>query len=263
MRKKLCCAYLPYRSLPVEQFKITHKFSDPFWGPPGVLKPFKTLVRLFDRTHHRKYVGRAAGSGQPFQECCRFQLDFMKQRSLSPADTLLDLGCGSLRGGIHFIRYLQSERYLGLDISAEVVRRGICRELGAEYFHDRKPEFVISESFEFHAFSKRPRFAIANSVFTHLPPNEIKSCLTRLRTFIGESEAELFATFTEVDAVSQHSGAPHYLGGKDRLTYTRDEMHELGRATSWNTEYIGVWGHPKNQWQGDTKQQRMFRFSSR
>ena len=190
-------------------------------------------------------------------------LTYLKKRGLSPDDTLLDLGCGSLRGGIHFIRFLAPRNYLGMDISAEVVWRGIHYELGLPEFQERKPEFVISDSFEFEALSKRPRFAIANSVFTHLPPQAIETCLTRFREFVGDHQTELFATFTEVAAESRHDNAAHYLGGRGRLDYTRDELHDLGRAAGWNTEYIGVWGHPKNSKPSPSMQQRMFRFASR
>jgi SAM-dependent methyltransferase len=256
-------SFLAYKSLPLEQFKVTHTFDDPFWAPStfGSLRRSWNPLSWFRRSDaHRTYVGKSAGSTQPFEESCRFQLDFMKSRGLSPGDPFLDLGCGSLRGGIHFIRFLEPGNYLGIDISAEVVYRGIKYELGLEEFRERRPEFVISDSFEFDALSKRPRFTIANSVFTHMPPSEIEKCLSLFRKFIGDHKSDLYATFTEAPEESRHDIPGHYRGGKGRLDYTRDELLELGRATGWNTEYIGSWGHPKNDVPSAILHQRMFRF---
>jgi hypothetical protein len=184
----------------------------------------------------------------------------MRSQGLRPEDVLLDLGCGPLRGGIHFIGYLLPGRYLGMDISAEVVRRGIVRELGIDAFREKAPEFVISDEFEFGAFSKVPRYILAHSLFTHLPLRQVELCLANLRRFLGDRDADFFATFTEVESASEHDGEAHYLGGRTRLTYTRDEFHRLGAATDWSTEYVGAWGHPKDHIPGE---QRLFRFSVR
>lgn len=264
--------FLAYKWLPIEQFKVTHKFDDPFGMMTESQKwrPVRRVRHWLDRAGaHRRYVGKTAGAATSFRECCRFQLEFLQQRGLQKRDTLLDLGCGSLRAGIHFIDYLNPGNYLGMDISAEVTWLGITMELGLDIFHDRKPEFVISDSFEFDVFSTCPRYAIANSVFTHLPPQQIEDCLSNLRRFVGDQRCELFATFTEVPSGSRHDVVPHYLegkkgnlGGKGRLDYTRDEMHDLGQRTDWHTEYIGVWGHPKNRRRKRRREQRMFRFAS-
>jgi cyclopropane fatty-acyl-phospholipid synthase-like methyltransferase len=95
-------------TFPPEIFKVSYKGTDPFGDG--------------SRLDHRKYVGADAGSGLEFAEAAKFQLDFLLRQGLRKDDVLLDLGCGCLRGGIHFIRYLAADKYLGMDISAEVVR---------------------------------------------------------------------------------------------------------------------------------------------
>jgi hypothetical protein len=37
-------------------------------------------------------------------------------------------------------------------------------------------------------------------------------------------------------------------------------MHALGREQGFETEYLGVWGHPKNTWNGPFRKQMMFKF---
>jgi hypothetical protein len=46
----------------------------------------------------------------------RFMLETGK---LKPADVLLDIGCGSFRGGRFFIEYLHAGNYLGIDKQKE------------------------------------------------------------------------------------------------------------------------------------------------
>jgi hypothetical protein len=233
------------KELPAELFKVS------FQGPD----PFVEYACHSGSEDHRKYVGGDAGSGLAFEEAARFQLEFLVSHGLKKDTVFLDLGCGCLRGGIHFINYLAAGKYLGMDISAEVVRRGIVSELGMETFEAKRPEFVISDSYEFSKFSKKPTIAFANSVFTHVGAHDIALCLSRL-----EGPVTLFATFTETEDPGSHEGPGHYQGGTGPKTFSRDEMHALGRDDGCHTEYIGAWGHPKNSWKTQFRHQMMFRF---
>ena len=40
-----------------------------------------------------------------------FQIKFLKKSGLLPKHYLLDIGCGTLRGGIPFIEYLDEKKY--------------------------------------------------------------------------------------------------------------------------------------------------------
>lgn len=248
-----------YRTLPAELFKVVGSADDPFYTRPGIKW---TLRRLFHPHVHRLYVGDQAGGELDFREACRFQLDFLIAQGLEPGSVFLDLGCGCLRAGLHFIEYLDPGRYLGVDISAEAIYRGITRELGMETFRTKRPEFVVTDSFEFAPLSQKPEFVLANSLFTHLPSEQVRSCLRRLREFVSPVETKFFATFSEAVGAPDHAGANHYHGGTARMTYTQDEMHALGRETGWRTAYIGAWGHPKNAREDYCKHQMMFSFTA-
>jgi len=50
---------------------------------------------------HRSAIGGRWG------ELGAMQLTFMQRQGLKPEHDLLDLGCGCLRGGVHFVRYLE------------------------------------------------------------------------------------------------------------------------------------------------------------
>lgn len=51
----------------------------------------------------------------------RFQVEFLRSRGLQPSDRLLDLGCGTLRGGIPLIEHLDARGYVGIDVRPEVI----------------------------------------------------------------------------------------------------------------------------------------------
>jgi hypothetical protein len=75
--------------------------------------PSRTLAPEGDegirRLGHRDYIGGM------WEEIGRLQFNFLRQQGLTPSHCLLDIGCGALRGGVHFITYLEPGHYLGLD----------------------------------------------------------------------------------------------------------------------------------------------------
>ena len=67
---------------------------------------------------HRQFVGGA------WEEIGRLQFEYLRRQGLRPQHLLLDVGCGALRGGIHFVRYLEESHYCGIDINASLVEAG-------------------------------------------------------------------------------------------------------------------------------------------
>ena len=67
--------------------------------------------------------GNAAG----FAEFGRAGTHFFKwlvELGLKPEHTLADYGCGTLRVGVHAIKYLEPGRYWGLEVSREFLEEG-------------------------------------------------------------------------------------------------------------------------------------------
>lgn len=184
---------------------------------------------------HRGYVGGL------WEEIGQLQFDFLLAQGLKPHHCLLDIACGSLRAGVHFIRYLDQGNYLGIDKEPGLIKLGIEQELGRETSELKRPEFVVSASFEF-SFSKRPQYAIAQSLFTHLTPGDITLCLGNLRQFVGSGHV-FFATFFEGDS-SRNPARSH---SHAHFEYSRNDMESFGLATGWNPVYIGDWNHPRGQ----------------
>ena len=186
---------------------------------------------------HREYVGGK------WEEIGRLQFEFLVARGLKPHHYLLDIACGSLRGGVHFVPYLDAGHYLGIDKEQALIDAGIAEELGPELYERKKPRLIVSDSFEFERFQVAPDFALAQSLFTHLPPSIIEACFRKLRAVMAPA-GQFYATYFECAAERANPSEPHDHG---YFAYTRGQMDGFGSHTGWVPEYIGNWNHPRGQ----------------
>jgi hypothetical protein len=191
---------------------------------------------------HRTFIG---GGEDFWTSIGNLQFELLKSKGLQPSSYLLDIGCGSLRGGQRFIEYLEPDRYLAVDKHIELIIYGVASEIGVDRFREKRPRFVISDSFEFARLGAAPDFAIAQSLFTHLMMADISACLASLRA-VAAPGCKFFATFFETQTGSDMVNPPrshsHYV-----FHYTRQQMEDAGTAQGWKPVYIGDWNHPRGQ----------------
>lgn len=64
----------------------------------------------------------------------------VRRYNIKPNHKVADYGCGSLRLGAHFIRYLEPEHYFGIDVIMGFIEIGI-EGLGEEVIREKKPMF--------------------------------------------------------------------------------------------------------------------------
>ena len=130
--------------------------------------------------------------GGLWHEIGQLQFQLMVDEGLTPRHRLLDIGCGSMRGGVHFIRHLDAGHYVGVDVNAELLEagRGEIAQAGLE---EKRPMLVHRGDFEFRDLGVFD-FAIAQSLFTHLPFNSIVRCLARTAEVLRPG-GRLLATF--------------------------------------------------------------------
>lgn len=181
--------------------------------------------------------------GGRWDEIGQLQFEYMRKQGLRPDHIFCDVACGSFRAGRFFIDYLLPGYYLGIDKQHVLVESGRREVIGEEIWQEKCPEIVISNSFEFSKFSKRPQMAIANSLFTHLKAADIKKCLRKLYDHASPG-CVFYATFFETDAPVWHVYGSH---SSRKFMYTRSEMHRYGETAGWQSEYIGDWNHPRKQ----------------
>lgn len=71
-----------------------------------------------------------------------FQISFLKSHGLLPENTLLDFGCGTLRGGIPIIDYLRPGNYCGVDVRPRVLVEA-RKELANNCLVQKGPEILL------------------------------------------------------------------------------------------------------------------------
>ena len=142
-----------------------------------------------DSGAHRDFVGGL------WDEIGRLQFDFLVEQGLKPTHTLIDVGCGALRGGVHFVRYLRPGHYFGLDINPTLVKAGE-RELAKAGLADRKPQLIVDDKFQLCRFGRQFDFGVSVSLFTHLFLNHIGRCLVEMQN-ANHPGSKFFFTFFE------------------------------------------------------------------
>ena len=190
--------------------------------------------------------------GGMWDEIGRLQFNFMVEMGLEPHHRLLDIGCGSLRGGVHFIEYLEPGNYYGMDKDRGLIDAGMAIELPKAGLGDKQATFSVNSEFAFHVFKTTFDFAIAQSLFTHLPWNSIVTCLYRVRNVLVP-DGRLYATFfTITEYIEDWSKPVMHPGGivthPDKDPYHYDPTMLMGHVHGLDSEYIGDWGHPRGQY---------------
>jgi SAM-dependent methyltransferase len=181
----------------------------------------------------------------------QFQIDFMKDHGLKKEMKFLDIGCGSLRGGRHFINYLNPYKYFGIDCNRSLVDLGRQKELGINFWKVRDSNFVIDEYFEFNKFSKIFDSALAFSLFTHLPPIYLELCLSRLSKVFRRG-SKFYATFwlcdekvNFEDPIKQCEDIVSTHSYKDPFHYKLSTIEKC-LTEEWSYSLIDF-NHPRNQ----------------
>ena len=190
-----------------------------------------------EKIGHREYVGGL------WDEIGQLQFDFLCARGLTPRSYLLDIACGSLRLGVKAIPYLDAEHYLGIDKEQGLVTAGLEKELDPKIRQEKQPNIIVSDSFEFEKLGQQADFAIAQSLFSHLPPALIDLCFSKLRPCLQDDGA-FYATFFKADHTIHNPDKPHDHG---YFAYTQDEMCEFGVRNGYRAHYIGGWNLPRQQ----------------
>lgn len=130
--------------------------------------------------------------GGRWDEIGTLQFEYLVAQGMKPEHTMLDVGCGVLRGGLHSIRYLDAGNYYGIDIAPEMIE-GARRELAGAGLEAKQPTLRVTDSFDM-SFGRPIDYALALSVFTHIPWNSMYRALSSMAVELRPG-GQFFATF--------------------------------------------------------------------
>lgn len=71
-----------------------------------------------------------------------FQIQFLRDKGLKPEHFLLEIGCGTLRGGLPLIEYLDRGHYFGVEVRKEALREG-QKELKEASLEEKNPTLLL------------------------------------------------------------------------------------------------------------------------
>lgn len=117
------------------------------------------------------------GPVDDFENVGRLQLITLLRMGLYPYSRVLDVGCGSLRGGYWLIHFLNQSCYYGIEPNKKMLDCGINYFLPQELINLKKPVFNYTANFDFSVFNKNFDFIIARSIWTHASKSQIKTML--------------------------------------------------------------------------------------
>ncbi|CAH9091462.1 unnamed protein product [Cuscuta epithymum] len=130
---------------------------------------------LLVEEHHSNYGEPWAGGRDVFEFLA-------KSVHLSPNSKVLEIGCGTLRVGLHFIRYLNSEKYNCLERDELSLMAALRYELPSQGLLSKRPLILRGEDMEFSKFGSETMYDLiyASAVFLHIPDKLVWVGLERL-----------------------------------------------------------------------------------
>jgi SAM-dependent methyltransferase len=204
---------------------------------------------LWDPDWHRRTV---RGTDAFWDDLGKLQLDYLIEQGLQPSNYVLDVGCGPLRAGVHFIGYLDPGHYAGVDKRADTLERARKVELPRYGLEDKDPQLLVNGAFQFSRLGREFDYAIAQSVFTHLTLNTISRCLVEMAKVLAPG-GRFYATIYEnpngktyLGEIQQSERVVSY-PDRDKYHYDLETLHCACKGTGLTMTYLGDWNHPDNQ----------------
>ncbi|XP_062084563.1 uncharacterized protein LOC133790803 [Humulus lupulus] len=175
---------------------------------------------LLVEEHHSNYGEPWAGGRDVFE--------FLAESShLRPNSRVLEIGCGTLRVGLHFIRYLQPEHFHCLERDELSLMAAFRYELPSQGLLHKRPLIVRGEDMEFSKFGSGVVYDLiyASAVFLHMPDKLVWVGLERLASKLKLHDGRIF--------VSHNVKFCSRLGGEECTK----------RLSSLGLEYLGKHTH--------------------
>lgn len=144
---------------------------------------------LLVEQHHSNYGEPWAGGRDVFE--------FLAESAhLTPNSQVLEIGCGTLRVGLHFIRYLTPEHFHCLERDELSLMAAFRYELPSQGLLHKRPLIVRGEDMDFSKFGSGTLYDLiyASAVFLHIPDKLVWVGLERLAVKLKPLEGRIFVS---------------------------------------------------------------------
>jgi len=183
----------------------------------------------------------AVGTQDPEQwlELGKRQAQFLRQNGLERHHRILEIGCGNLRAGWRFIRYLEPGNYVGIDISPDILLAAqetvVQRKL-----QEKRPTVMLVKGTGLAALpSNWFDVAHAHSVFSHTPLEVIESYLRDMKRVL-KPDGFFDFTYNRTDGDTWDFLEEDYYFSLERLT-------EVAALHGWDVRPMPGWKHKQDK----------------
>ncbi len=211
-----------------------------------------------EETDHEDHLDREPGEHRDavrgdWLEIGQLQIGYLRAVGLQPEDTLLEIGCGPLRAGVHLIDYLDAGNYFALEANLDLLSAGLEEELPYTRGANKLPSTNVrlTDTFDATPFDTDFEMVLAHGVFPHLTLNQIRLCLYEASR-VTAAGSRFYASFFEApdttlpgdvvahgDLNSTSVSAPYH--------YRIADLEHAAQGLGWKVEAIGEWGHPLDE----------------
>ena len=181
------------------------------------------------------YNKRWVGKRNVWDLYAAHQFNVLTSLGLREYHVLLDIGCGSLRGGRLFISYLEPRNYYGIEPEKNIISGIIKDEMGEEYINKRRPFFDYNKDANLSIFNKKFDFILAHSVLIHAPKSWIKTCFKEVKRVL-RPDGKFVATITFAEKDSEETNWKY----SDTRHFTRKTIGELAKQSGLKLEITKI-----------------------
>ncbi len=115
-----------------------------------------------------------------------FQIRFLNDMGLKPEHYLFEIGCGTLRGGVPLIQYLENGHYFGVEVRGEVLDEG-RKELKKAALEGKNPTLLLSPDISQLTVNRKFEYIWAFSVLIHMDDKILNDTLAFVSKHLSEA----------------------------------------------------------------------------
>ena len=215
------------------QAKIVHKTKRLLMRTRRHLYGLRSFVPGLRRRHELEAMVGPLGFWNELQS---YQINTLTTLGLKPGHSLIDIGCGPLQGGVPCIRYLDANRYTGIDIMPNRIRAAYG-EVARHDLGEKNPRILLSRSFGESETGENELFDFmwASQIMYNLDDSLIVSLfgfISRRLKPTGKFLGDVYSPdFYEFKYPEKHSGRS--------FNYTLETLQELGRKHGLAVRCLG------------------------
>jgi SAM-dependent methyltransferase len=193
------------------------------------------LASVRTARNHREFVGPS----DEYDLNGALQFSLLTLLGMRESHAMLDIGCGSLRGGRFFVMYLRPGHYCAIEPESWLVQAAIRDEIGEDAVRLKSPTFYHGSDFACRSFDRQFDFILAQGVFTHAPPADIARCLSEAAACMRPTSL-FVANFMEGDSDYEGSAWRY----PDVSRYTSGRIRALAAEAGLRALPVS-WPHPR------------------